>query len=134
VSNAHGWPSYTVDVEHLPDRSLRLWLRTGTSTTPLGDLDRFTGLYPAVKQRVAGQLELADPAFHVELRIPRPPYVRDGDRVVAVEDDGRRIEGIVRDWIGGEVLIDAVDTSWSGGGLYSPDEVTFPGDGGPPRT
>jgi len=130
VSNADGWPSYTVEVEHLPDRRLRLWLRDGAGATALGEIDRFTGLYPAVTQRVAGHLHLADPAFSVELRIPRPPYVRDGDRVVVEDDEGRHIDGVVRDWIGGEVLIDTVDPALGGAGLYSPDDTCFPGDAG----
>jgi hypothetical protein len=130
MSNCDGWPAYFVDVEHLPDRQMRLWLRAGGSAASLGTVDRITGMYPVVKDRVATHLGLASPEFYVELRIPRPSYVRIGERVLALEDDGRRTDGIIRDWINGEMLVEPVDLSLGGGGLFSPDDVTFlDGDG-----
>lgn len=128
MSSADGWPVYAVDVEHLPDRSMRLWLQDSAGATPLGNVDRVTGMYPVVKGRVASHLGLTDPEFYVELRVPRPPYVRDGDRVTVVGDDGRRIDGVIHGWIDASVLVDPVDRSLGGGGLYAPERVTFPGD------
>ncbi|MGY2003502.1 hypothetical protein [Blastococcus sp. SYSU DS1024] len=122
MSGADGWPTYTVDVEHLPERSMRLWLREGASRSSLGTVERATGMYPVVHQRVADHLGLTDPEFYVELRIPRPPYVRDGDRVTVTEDDGRRTEGVVRGWIDGHALVEPVDPSL-GGGLFAPEEL-----------
>jgi hypothetical protein len=130
VSSADGWPVFVVDVEHLPDRSMRLWLREGPSVTSLGTVERVTGMYPVAKERVAAHLGLTDPRLYVELRIPRPFYVRDGDRVTVVEDDGHRTDGVVRGWIDGSVLVDPVDRSLGGGGLFAPERVTFPGDHG----
>jgi hypothetical protein len=63
---------YEVAVEHLPDRSMRLWLHEGSAVISLGTVERVTGLYPVVKEHVANHFGLTDPEFYVELRIPRP--------------------------------------------------------------
>ena len=107
-----------------------LWLRDGPSLTSLGTVERVTSKYSVVKERVADHLGLTDPEFYVELRIPRPFYVRDGDRVTVVEDDGRRTSGVVCGWIDGSVLVDPVDRSLRGGGLFALERVTFPSDHG----
>lgn len=39
-------------------------------------------MYPVVKEQVADHLGLTDPEFLVDLPVPRPPYVRDGDHVI----------------------------------------------------
>jgi hypothetical protein len=129
VSHGDGWPSYAVDVEHLPDRSLRLWLRHDGTATSLGTVQGSRGLHPVARERVAAQLDLTDPEFLVELRVPRPPYVRDGDRVTVPAEDGRRVEGVVRGWVQGEVMVDVSPGNGpsSGLGLWPPDEVTYPG-------
>jgi hypothetical protein len=119
---------YVVDVEHLPDRHMHLWLREDGDATSLGTVEGVTGMYPVVKARVAIHLALTDPDFYVELRIPRPAYVHDGDRVTVIDDDRRRTEGVVRDWLDGSVLVGPVDDSLAVYGLFAPEEVSFPGD------
>jgi hypothetical protein len=131
VSSADGWPVYWVEVEHLPDRTMHLWLRQGEALTSLGTARGSTGLYPVVKERVATCLGLVDPDFYVELRVPRPAYVRDGDRVTVVEEDGTRTEAEVVDWIDGSVVVDLPASASGGSGvaLFAPEDVLFPGDG-----
>ena len=60
MSGADGWPAYTVDAEHLPDRRLRLWLRQGEERIPLGSAVGTTGLHLLVRDRVAERLDLVD--------------------------------------------------------------------------
>ncbi len=98
--------------------------------TLLGTVERITGMYPVVKQRVAAHLGLTDSRLSVDLRTPRPLHVRDGDRVTAMEHDGRRTDGVVRGWIDGSVVVDPVDRSLGGGGPFAPETVTFPSDHG----
>lgn len=117
-----------MDVEHLPDRSLRLWLREGASVSSLGTVGGVTGMYPVVKERVAHHLGLTGAGFHVELHVPRPSYVRDGDHMIAVNDDGRRNDGIVRGWLDASVLVGLVGAHESGIGLFAPEKVTFATD------
>jgi hypothetical protein len=119
---------YVVEVEHLPDRHMRLWLREGGAMTSLGTVEGVTGMYPVVKERVADHLALTDPEFYVELRIPRPSYVHDGDHVTVVEDDGRRTDGVVRGWLDGSVLVSPFDESLAVYGLFAPETVSFPDD------
>jgi hypothetical protein len=83
-----------------------------------------------VKERVADHLGLTDPEFYVELRIPRPPYVRNGDRVTVVDDEGRSIDGVVRGWLDGSVLVGPFDESLAVHGLFAPETVIFPDDHG----
>ena len=130
MSSADGWPVYDVAVEHLPDRSMRLWLQEAPAVTSLGIVEGVTGMYPVVKDRVAKHLGLTDPEFYVELRIPRPPYVHDGDRVTVVDDEGRSIDGVVRGWLDGSVVVGPFDESLAVHGLFAPETVIFPGDHG----
>ena len=123
VSSCDGCPAFRVDVEHLPGRRLRLWLREATGSTSLGELERSTGRYPVVHDRVREHLGLGASDFYVELRVPRPAWIRIGDRVTVIDEDGRRIAGTVADWIQGEVLVDTRDHHSSGMGLYSLDDV-----------
>jgi len=110
---------------------MRLWLHEGSAVTSLGIVERVTGMYPVVKERVANHLGLTDPEFYVELRIPRPPYVRNGDRVtVVVDDEGRSIDGVVRGWLDGSVLVGPFDESLAVHGLFAPETVIFPDDHG----
>jgi hypothetical protein len=129
VSNLDGAPVFYVDVEHLPDRRMQLWLREGESRTSLGYLDQLLACYPIIEARVAAHLGLTTSSFFVETRIPRPPYIKIGQRVVIVADEGHLTDGVVLDWINGAAYVRPVDPVTGeqfGGGLYAPEEITFP--------
>jgi hypothetical protein len=85
-------------------------------------------MYPAAKERVAAHLGLTDMDFYVELDVPRPPYVRNGDHVTVVGDRGHPVEGVVRGWLDGSVVVGALDVSLAGHGLVAPERVTFHAD------
>jgi hypothetical protein len=129
VSYGDGWPSYLVQGEHLPDRTLRFWLLEGPVRVDLGSLPGTAGCYPVIKDRVAARLGLTDPEFLVELRIPRPSYLHDGDAVLVRLEDGRRVPAIVRAWVYGEVLLETTDPNDGGSGFYALDDLTFPDAG-----
>jgi hypothetical protein len=124
VSSFDGALAVLVDVEHLPDRRYRLWLGEPYPRTDLGVVDRTHELGPESRRRVAQhlQLSLEGEEFYVELRSPRPDYVRIGARVIVRTDDGRALDGTVGGWIQGGVLINAVG---EGHGIYAPEDVTF---------
>ena len=100
MSNSDGWPVYAVAVDHLPERSMRLWLQDGTAAADLGTMEGVTG----------------------------PPYVRDGDHVTVAGDLGHPVEGVVRGWLDGSVVVGALDGSLAGHGLVAPERVTFHAD------
>jgi hypothetical protein len=129
VSNLDGAPVFYVDVEHLPDRRMQLWLREGASRASLGCLDQLLACHPIIRDRVAAHLGLETEFFHVETRIPRPPYIEIGQRVVVVADEGRVTDGVVIDWVNGAAYVRPVDPVTGeefGGGFYAPEELTFP--------
>jgi hypothetical protein len=130
VSYGDGWPSYRVEVEHLPDRTYRLWLRDGTTRADLGTLADSRGCYPVVKDRVRTHLALPDDDFLVELAVPRPPWVRIGGRVTVRTDDGRELPGVVTMWVQGEALVETSDPADSGSALYPLEDLTVPGESG----
>jgi hypothetical protein len=125
VSSFDGALAVPVDVEHLPDRRYRLWLGEPYPRTDLGVVDRTHELGPESRLRVARELQLniEGEEFYVELRNPRPDYVRIGDRVVARAEDTEACDGTVVGWIQGGVL---VHEAGNGHGIYAPEEVTFP--------
>jgi hypothetical protein len=131
VSNLDGAPVFYVDAEHLPDRRMQLWLREGESRTSLGYLDQLLACHPIIEERVAAHLGLTTSFFIVEARIPRPPYVQIGQRVVVVADEGRLTDGVVIAWVNGAAYVRPVDPVTGeefGGGFYAPEEITFPED------
>jgi hypothetical protein len=129
VSYGDGWPSYTVQFEHLADRSMRLWLLDGPARIGLGTLTGTRDCGPVVMERVGAALGLTTPEFLVELRIPRPSYLHDGDAVAVRLEDGRSVPATVRAWVNGEVLVETVDPLDGGSGFYALDDLTFPDAG-----
>jgi hypothetical protein len=125
VSYGDGWPSYAVEFEHLPDRSMRLWLLAGPDRVDLGTLSGTAGCYPVVKERVGAALALTDPDFLVELRVPRPPYLQVGGDVVVRLEDGRQVPARVIAWVNGEVWLETVDPADGGSGFYALDDLVL---------
>ena len=126
MSSFDGAEAIRVDVEHLPGWRYRLWLGEPYARTDLGIVDRTDQVWPEAQRRVGEHLgRVADGSYYAELVNPRPPQVRDGDRVTVRTDDGRRLAATVVGWVQGGVLVDADD---EGGGIYAPEDVTFPGE------
>jgi hypothetical protein len=130
VSSFDGAPSARVDVEHLPDRTYRLWLDGDGDgeRVDLGVVTRTRQLGPEAKRRAVAHLGLDPEWFYVDLRSPQPPYVVVGARVTVVEDDGNEHAGTVVAWAEGGVHVRVDGT---GVGVYAPEEVRFPA---PPPT
>ena len=114
-----------VDVEHLPGWRYRLWLGEPYPRTDLGIVERTDQLGPESTKRVGEHLSMAAGGYYADLHIPRPPQVRDGDRVTVRTDDGRHLGATVFGWVQGGVLVVADE---EGGGIYAPEDVTFPSE------
>jgi hypothetical protein len=124
VSSFDGAPFARVEVEHLPDRTYRLWLEDDGERVDLGVVAWTRQLGPEAKRRAVAHLGLDPEWFYVDLRSPQPPYLVIGDRVTVVEDDGSQHPGTVVAWAQGGVHV-RVDEL--GVGSYAPEEVRFPG-------
>jgi hypothetical protein len=112
-----------VDVEHLPGWRYRLWLGEPYQRTDLGVVDRTDQLWPEAQRRVGEHLGLPAGGYYADLVVPRPEQVRNGDRVTVRTDGGRQLGATVIGWVQGGVLVDADE---EGGGIYAPEDVTFP--------
>jgi hypothetical protein len=116
-----------VDVEHLPGWRYRLWMGEPYERTDLGVVERTHQLGPEAQRRVGEHLGLAAGSYYAELFVPRPAQMEDGARVEVLTDDGRRLPGTIVAWAQGGVHVRVDET---GVGVYAPEEVTLPGDGG----
>ena len=113
---------FVVRVEHLPDRTYRLWLQTSGAPLDLGTVGRTRDLGPATKARVAEHAGVpAGELGAVELIVPTPPWFQPGQPVLARDEDGTWVPGYAVDFIQGGYLVDAELT----GGIYPPEDVDF---------
>ncbi|MDP5183924.1 hypothetical protein QOZ88_14900 [Blastococcus sp. BMG 814] len=113
---------FVVRVEHLPDRSYRLWLQTAGTPLDLGTVQRSRDLYPAAHARVAAHAGVDPESLAaVELDTPRPPYYRQGQAVLVREDDGRLLPGYVVFFAQGGFHLDTPE----GIGIYAPEDIDF---------
>jgi hypothetical protein len=109
-----------VRVEHLPDRTYRLWLQTSGAPLDLGTVGRTRDLYPATRARVAAHAGVpAEDLGAVELVVPARPWFRVGQAVLVHDDDGTWAPGYVMDFVQGGYLVDAAET----GGIYPPEDI-----------
>lgn len=132
MSSMDGSPVWVVEAEHLEDRRIRFWLHDDARRLEVCTLDGVSGCYPIVHRAVRELLALPDGHFRVSLRIPRPPYVVDGD-FVTVHDDHGSHRGRIAGWGDSSVLVSAVENGRGGGGLFPPERLTYEGpssDGG----
>jgi len=113
---------FVVRVEHLPDRTYRLWLQTSVAPLDLGTVERTRDLYPMTKTRVAAYAGVpAEELGAVELVVPAPPWFRVGQPVLVHDEDGTWAPGYAADFIQGGFLVDTEHT----GGIYPPEGIDF---------
>ena len=111
---------FVVRVEHLPDRTYRLWLQTSDGPLDLGTVARTRDLYPSTKARVADHAGVpAGQLGAVELITPAPPWFRVGQPVLVHDEDGTRAPGYVVDFIQGGFLVDTAES----GGIYPQESI-----------
>lgn len=111
-----------VRVEHLPDRTYRLWLELATGPVDLGRCERTSHLYEHAHTGTAAHLGIAaDSLDAVELMTPTPPYISKRQAVLAMADDGRLLPGYIVGYAQGGIHVDTEE----GHGIYAPEEIDF---------
>ena len=113
---------FVVRVEHLPDRTYRLWLQTSGAPLDLGTVGRTSELYPATKARVAAHAGVpAEELGAVELLVPAPPWFRPGQPVLVDDEDEGWVPGYAWNFIQGGFLVDTAN----GGVIYPQEDIDF---------
>jgi hypothetical protein len=113
---------FVVRVEHLPDRTYRLWLQTSGAPLDLGTVTRTRELGPMSKARVAAHAGVpAGELGAVELIVPAPPWFRVYQPVLVHDEDGTWAPGYVMDFVQGGFLVDTEHT----GGFYAQEDLDF---------
>jgi hypothetical protein len=113
---------FVVRVEHLPDRTYRLWLQTSGDPLDLGTVGRTRDLHPTTKSRVAAHAGVpVGELGAVELFVPAPPWFRVGQPVLVHDDDGTWAPGYVMGFVQGGFLVDTEHT----GGIYPQERIDF---------
>ena len=114
---------FVVRVEHLPDRTYRLWLQTSGVPLDLGTIGRTSELYPATKARVAAHARVSPEELGgVELVVPAPPWFREGQPVLVHDEDDGWVLAYVRGFIQGGFL---VERQYGGGSIHPQEDVDF---------
>ncbi len=97
---------FVVRIQHLPDRTCRLWLEEPSGLVDLGSAPTVTGIYPVVHRRVAERVGVApDRLGGVELVDSAPPWFVPQQAVSARQDDGRTLPGHVVGYLQGGLVV-----------------------------